>query len=127
MPLSFPKNSMIALLEIPDDVWFGLRAGPSPIRGSGYIPNKNLNLSDEQAALLARELTAIIDNDRFFLQAARASIVRIGKLVVNLDTRVKTQLPNVVQGIKFQKRHRGHRPDQPRPNFPHSSMWAAAG
>jgi hypothetical protein len=27
----------------------------------------NLNLSDEQAALLARELTAIIDNDRFFL------------------------------------------------------------
>jgi hypothetical protein len=27
----------------------------------------NLNLSDEQAALLARELTSIIDNDRFFL------------------------------------------------------------
>jgi len=27
----------------------------------------NLNLSNEQAALLARELTTIIDNDRFFL------------------------------------------------------------
>ena len=27
----------------------------------------NLNLSDEEAALLARELTIIIDNDRFFL------------------------------------------------------------
>jgi hypothetical protein len=48
---------------------FGLGSAPalSPIRGSGYIPNMNLNLSDEQAALLARELTAIIDNDRFFL------------------------------------------------------------
>ena len=27
----------------------------------------NLNLSDEQASLLAQELTNIIDNDRYFL------------------------------------------------------------
>jgi hypothetical protein len=32
-----------------------------------HIPIMNLELSDEQAAALERELTAIIDGDRYFL------------------------------------------------------------
>jgi hypothetical protein len=66
------------------------QAGPvsapalSPIRGWGYIPDMNLNLSDEQAALLARELTTIIDNDRFFL-APRIQMLREIRSMIRPD------------------------------------------
>jgi hypothetical protein len=42
-----------------------------PVMATGdsqsYIPRMQIELSDEQAALLARELRGLIDSDRFFL------------------------------------------------------------
>jgi hypothetical protein len=39
-----------------------------PIRGSvAYISDMNLQLSDEQAVILAKELRDLIDGDRYFL------------------------------------------------------------
>jgi len=45
------------------------------------ISDMNLNLSEEQAALLARELTTIIDNDRFSLSPRIQMLCEIRNMI----------------------------------------------
>jgi len=71
--------------DIADDrVAFNPHGDPSACRLAKRCPiseNMNLELSDEQAAALARELTAIIDDDRYPLSPRIQSLREIRNMI----------------------------------------------
>jgi hypothetical protein len=67
----------ISHTNVPETFFYKAPHGES----AHHIPGMNLELSDEQAAALAKELTAIIDGDRYFLSPRIRTLREIRNMI----------------------------------------------